>query len=281
LETKLSDKNHFIEDVQAQVDTRNLNLDQVGICNLKMPLKIRGCEIDPSNEQSVSAKVSLSVDLQKSQRGIHMSRLVETLIDYMGSFSVSGISGLLEELCLREQASKSFVSIEFDYYFDRVAPVSGKSSPQAYKCFYEGSYNGETSDITQGVNVRVKTLCPCSKTISDYGAHSQRSNIFVSVTHIVNGNKELNMTIEDLIEIAERGASSPLYPLLKREDERYVTMNAYDNPGFVEDVVRNVAVELRGDKRFDYYKILVKNFESIHSHDAFALTHSNNNGLNE
>ena len=260
-----------IEDIQARKDYRNISIDRVGVCDLKIPLKIKGCEIDSEKDQSVQAALSLSVDLSPRQKGIHMSRLLETALDFNGSFSLQNMASFLTALCERQGSENSDVKIEFDYFFNRHAPVSGKISPQPYKCAYWGEMHSEGISLAQSVVVPVKTLCPCSKEISDYGAHNQRSKVFITITHEKKKeNGPVEICLEEIIEIAERGASSPLYPILKREDERHVTMSAYNKPCFVEDVVRNIASELHGNPSFDSYELRVLNYESIHSHNAFA-----------
>ena len=260
------------EDVQSRADFREVPIERVGICDLKIPLNIKGCEIDNSNVQTVQAKLNLGVDLEATQKGIHMSRLIETALDQQTEFSLEMMTDFLRDLSERQSAKKSFVKIEFDYFFTKVAPVSGISSPQSYKCTIESVLNDKFIELIQSVDVPVKTLCPCSKEISDYGAHNQRSMVTISVTNKIDQNNgKTGISFEELIQIAENGASSPLYPILKREDERHITMNAYNNPCFVEDVVRNIATQLRNEERIDYYEIGVVNFESIHNHNAFAL----------
>lgn len=265
-------KEVLTEDVQGRTDNRGVALDKVGICDLKIPLKLKGCERNSKLGQPVQALINLSVDLDPLKKGIHMSRLVETMLDHYDEISLNGFESFLSDICKRQGALKSYAKIEFDYFFDRKAPVSGKVSPQAYKCFYEGEFSENVINIKQGVEVPVKTLCPCSKEISDYGAHNQRSKVWITLTHNFSGkSKKIEISLEEIIEIAENGASSPLYPILKREDERHVTMSAYDKPCFVEDVLRNIATELKEDKRFDSYQLKVVNYESIHSHNAFAI----------
>lgn len=258
------------EDVQGRFDHRKVSIDSVGICDLKIPLIIGGCERNPNRSQSVQGNLNVSVDLDASRKGIHMSRLVETVLDHYQGLSLGTIGDFLKDLCNRQAATDAYAKIEFDYFFSRVAPVSGISSPQAYRCFYQGKYSPEGLKLKQSVEVPVKTLCPCSKEISDYGAHNQRSKVWITLTHIVKDGFDVEISLEEVVEIAESGASSPLYPILKREDERFITMNAYDKPCFVEDVVRNIATVLRKDKRFNSFEVKVINYESIHSHNAFA-----------
>lgn len=265
------------EDVQNRPDHRNVPINEVGICDLKIPLVLKGCEKDKSATQHVQAVFSLSVDLDGAKKGIHMSRLLETALDHNKELSLNGLKSFLEDLSKRQVAKKAYAKIEFDYFFTKVAPVSGIPSPQAYSCLFECFYSSDEGfSLKQSVEVPVKTLCPCSKEISDYGAHNQRSKVLISLFHKEDKKNEPEVTLEEIVGIAENGASSPLYPILKREDERHVTMSAYDKPCFVEDVVRNIAIELDGDKRFNSYEIKVVNFESIHSHNAFAIIQKDN-----
>jgi GTP cyclohydrolase I len=163
------------------------------------------------------------------------------------------------------------MEVSFPYFLERSAPVTKAKALMDYECTFSGEANGSKDDFVLGVRVPVSSLCPCSKTISDYGAHNQRGYVTIEVRSIRNedGSPEL-IWIEELIDIAESSASAPVYPLLKREDERFVTMQSYDNPVFVEDIVRNVAMKLRNDSRVAWFKVHVVNHESIHNHSAFA-----------
>ena len=263
------------KDVQNRLDNRNIPINRVGICDLKMPLVLKGCEKDSNLSQNVQAVLSLGVDLSTSKKGIHMSRLVETVLDHRGEISLNTIKNFLDDLRSRQVAREAYVRMDFDYFFNKVAPVTELAAPQAYNCSYEVEYGKDGLVVKQSVEVPVKTLCPCSKEISDYGAHSQRSKICITLLHKLEDEHAVDISLEDIVEIAESGASSPLYPILKREDERHVTMSAYDKPCFVEDVVRNIATELNNDSRFNSYVIKVVNYESIHSHNAFAVIENN------
>ncbi len=265
------------EDVQNRPDDRNVAINKVGICDLKFPLILKGCEKDQSATQHVQALFSLSVDLDGEKKGIHMSRLLETVLDHNKELSLNSLNNFIEDLRKRQLAKNAYAKIDFDYFFTKIAPVSGIQSPQSYSCSFECIHGTEGIKIIQSVEVPVKTLCPCSKEISDYGAHSQRSKVWISLLHNLEEGSEVNISLEEIVDIAENGASSPLYPILKREDERHVTMSAYDKPCFVEDVVRNIAIVLDGDTRFSSYEIKVVNFESIHSHNAFAIIQKDNN----
>ena len=195
------------EDVQNRPDNRNIPINKVGICDLKMPLILKGCEKDPDSTQHVQAVMSLSVDLDGSKKGIHMSRLVETVLDHNKEVSLNTIKDFLEDLCSRQVARNTFVKIDFDYFFSKVAPVTGLTAPQAYSCSYQINYGKEGFKVKQSVEVPVKTLCPCSKEISDYGAHNQRSKIWITLNHSLEDDGSIDITLEDMVEIAENGAS--------------------------------------------------------------------------
>ena len=257
-----------IEDVQGRKDHRQIAINRVGICDVQIPLIISGIEKDPAATQAVQAKVELSVDLVAENKGIHMSRMIESLLDMPQPFSIAHLSEVLEDLRERQDAIRAQLSFHFDYFLTRVAPASKKAAPQAYNIRLSGSLDPEGFRIFQQVDVLVKTLCPCSKEISDYGAHNQRGCISIRLEH--DHSKPITICLEEIIEHAESCASSPLFPILKRSDERHVTMLAYDNPRFVEDVVREVVAGLKNECRCIAYDVRVTNFESIHAHNAFA-----------
>jgi len=184
-----------------------------------------------------------------------------------------GLFKLLLRLKEHQDAKGAKLCLSFDYFLDRQAPVSGKVAKQAYRCGYEAKLKGSCITIMQKVEVPVTTLCPCSKEISSYGAHNQRGYVDVELEHhfTVEQEPEIKICLEEIIEQVEACASAPLYPILKRIDERFVTMKAYEEPRFVEDMVRNVAVILREDLRANRWKVKVTNHESIHQHNAFAV----------
>jgi len=263
-------------DVQKDTDTRNVAIQEVGISDLKFPLSVSGVEMEDSESQQVSATLSLAVSLQKELKGIHMSRLVEDLLGADSTLSLKGLVKLLTQLKENQGARDATVTIAFDYYLDRQAPVSGRIGKQAYKCRWEGRLRSSRIELSQYVEVPVTTLCPCSKEISSYGAHNQRGYVEVDLQHVftVEQDPDVKISLEEIIEGVEEAASAPLYPILKRVDERHVTMQAYDSPRFVEDLVRNVAVLLREDSRMDAWKVRVTNHESIHQHNAYAVVSS-------
>jgi len=201
-----------------------------------------------------------------------MSRFLEVLASHQGEFTMRTVPDILRDLKHRLEAETAHIEVEFPYFLQRTAPVSGLSAPMDYLCTFVGESNGKSDDFVLRVRVPVSTLCPCSKEISDYGAHNQRGYVTISVrTNRKTDGAWDFVWIEELVEIAESSASAPIYPLLKRSDERHVTMQAYDNPTFVEDVVRNVAHRLKQDPRVDWFEIRCVNHESIHNHSAFAV----------
>ncbi len=261
-----------LPDLQHTKDTRGVAIEQVGVCDLRYPITV----LDRANEkQRVAAVLSLSVDLPHHFKGTHMSRFLEVMEDHRGEITVRTIPTILAELRERLNAERAHVEVRFPYFIEKTAPVSGKKSPMDYDCAFIAEADGSGTDFVLQVSVPVKSLCPCSKAISDYGAHNQRGNVEIQIRSGAGENSEPKIVwIEELVETAEKSASAPVYSLLKREDERHVTMQAFDNPAFVEDIARNVAVSLREDPRVAWYKVRVTNFESIHNHSAFATVRS-------
>lgn len=261
-----------IMDIQATIDQRNVALDQVGICKVKFPLSVTGIESEASAQQQVQAELSLSVDLEPEHKGIHMSRLVESVQSVPSPFSLASLGHLLTDLRDRQGAHRAKAVVTFTYFLNREAPVSGLSAPQGYECKFSGKLGRKKMKLKQSVQIPVTTLCPCSKAISEYGAHNQRGYVDITLHHRSHDTSlpSIQICLEEMITLAEESGSAPLYPLLKRTDERHVTMQAFDNPTFVEDAIRNVAVRLREDERFDRFTVRVENHESIHQHNAFA-----------
>ena len=258
----------LLEDVQGRSDERGIDIDQAGVRDLRYPITV----LDRARgEQQTIASLSMSVGLPYRFKGTHMSRFVETLEDHRGEVTMRTLPTILRELRGRLDAEGARIEAKFPYFLEREAPVSGGKALMDYDCFFLGASKGQEEDFVLGVRVPVTSLCPCSKAISDYGAHNQRGYVTIEVRpqRTAEGEPEL-VWIEELVEVAERSGSSPVYPLLKRPDERHVTMRAYDNPVFVEDIVRNVAGELRGDGRISWFRIEAINQESIHNHNAFA-----------
>ncbi len=258
-----------LEDVQNRADGRNVPINQVGVGDLRYPIRVLDRE---HGMQDTVATFSMSVSLPHHVKGTHMSRFLEVLNKHRGEVTMRTLPGILESLRKRLDAAGARVEISFPYFLEREAPVSGAVGLMDYECSFTGELrDGEEADFVLGVKVPVTTLCPCSKAISDYGAHNQRGYVDMEIRsrRTEDGLPEV-VWIEELIEAAEGSASAPVYPVLKRPDERYVTMQAHDNPTFVEDVVRNAAVRLRGDKRIIWFRVRAENQESIHNHSAFA-----------
>jgi GTP cyclohydrolase I len=204
-----------------------------------------------------------------------MSRFIEILNRHHGEVTMKNIPEILEELKERLEAERSHIEITFPYFLNKAAPATGKTGQIDYSCSFVAESNGTSTDFLLRVIVPVTSLCPCSKEISDYGAHNQRGYVTIEVRTRKNEAGDWDFVwIEELIKIAEDSASAPLYALLKREDEKHVTEQAYDNPVFVEDLVRNVALRLKKDERMTWYRVKVVNHESIHAHNAFAIVES-------
>jgi GTP cyclohydrolase I len=257
-----------MRDVQNQQDHRQIAIDKVGVSNLQYPIVV----LDRENQrQSTTARLSMSVNLPHEFKGTHMSRFIETLNAHKGEITMRTLPAILAELKERLAAESAHVEVVFPYFIERKAPVSGAVGLMDYECKFTGEANSGNSDFVLAVRVPVTSLCPCSKAISDYGAHNQRGEVSIEVRSkgAQGGQPEL-IWIEELIEVAESSASAPVYALLKREDERFVTMQAYDNPVFVEDIVRNVASKLQSDGRLVWFRVHALNHESIHNHSAFA-----------
>jgi GTP cyclohydrolase FolE2 len=251
----------FLHDVQSRPDDRNLRIDAVGVKGLRCPVTIES----GANWVSTIATFSMTVSLAAAEKGTHMSRFVELLEAQRQPISMRRFEAIVADMLDRLKATGGTIEMRFPYFVNKVAPVSGAVSQLDYEVCWRGNVSdqGEYS-FWLHVTVPVTSLCPCSKEISEYGAHNQRSHVAIQA--------ELagEMRIEDLIGIAERSASCEVYGLLKRPDEKYVTERAYDNPKFVEDLVRDVALALNRDSRVAAYTVEAENFESIHNHSAFA-----------
>lgn len=258
----------LIEDVQRRPDVRRIPIDQVGVSDLRYPIVVldRAC-----GRQHTIGLLSASVSLPHHFKGTHMSRFIEVLDAHRGELTMRTLPTILRAMKQRLEAESARLEVRFPYFLKRRAPVSGATALMDYDCSFAGEVNGGCEDFVLGVRVPVTSLCPCSKAISDYGAHNQRGYITIEVRSADGpAGKPAIVWIEELVEIAERAASAPVYPLVKRADERFITMQAYDHPVFVEDMVRAVAVELRADPRVAWFRVQAVNQESIHHHNAFA-----------
>lgn len=257
----IGSKERSIPDIQAKQDTRKLAIDQVGIRELRHPVKVRDRD---HGEQFTVATFNMYVGLPHNFKGTHMSRFVEVLNDHENVISVHSFKEIVKQVANKLDSETSTIEMTFPYFLVKSAPVTGVKSLVDYEVTLLGQLQDEIVQITTSVVVPVTSLCPCSKEISNYGAHNQRSHVTITVL------AEEFVWIEELIELAEANASSQLYGLLKRPDEKFVTEQAYDNPKFVEDMVRDVAAELIADERVVSYTVESENFESIHNHSAYA-----------
>ncbi len=255
-----------MEDVQNRKDTRRIPINKVGIKDIRHPVRIRDRSC---GEQHTIANFNMYVNLPHNFKGTHMSRFVEILNQHEREISVKSFKDILAEMTEKLEAEAGHIEMSFPYFINKTAPVSGVQSLLDYDVTFIGEFSRGEPVITIRICVPVTSLCPCSRQISDYGAHNQRSH--VTVTARINSF----VWIEELVELVEREASCELYGLLKRPDEKFVTERAYDNPKFVEDVVRDVAALLNADRRIDAYVVESENFESIHNHSAYALIEKN------
>jgi GTP cyclohydrolase FolE2 len=258
----------ILPDVQSEPDHRGIDIDEVGINDVRYPTAVYMAE---GGKQETVATMSLSVALPADQRGSHLSRFVEVLDEHAGELSPTGVPTLLRALQVRLASRVARLHVAFPYFSRRRAPVSNASALIDYQCAIAASLTGDRFEAELTCRVPVTSVCPCSKAISDYGAHNQRGYITIAAEPAVDMHGQVAaIWFDDLIEIAEDSASSPVYPLLKRSDERHVTMRGYDHPVFVEDMVRTAAEGLRGDPRVRRFSVEAVNHESIHNHGAFA-----------
>jgi GTP cyclohydrolase IB len=251
-----------IADVQSSPDTRHLQIDKVGIKDMRHPVLVKDRS---QGVQHTIANFNMFVELPHNFKGTHMSRFVEILNSHDMEISVDSFKDMLSEMSKRLEAKRGFIEMSFPYFINKAAPVSGVKSLMDYQVTFIGEINDGQDIMSIKVVVPVTSLCPCSKEISQYGAHNQRSHVTITA------RTNTFVWIEDIIDIAEKQASCELFGLLKRPDEKHVTERAYENPKFVEDMVRDVAAVLNADPRIDAYVVESENFESIHNHSAYAL----------
>jgi len=260
--TECAENSCDIPDVQNSADTRHIAIDKVGIKDIRYPVRVK----DRSDgEQHTIATFNMYVNLPHNFKGTHMSRFVEVLNSHEKEISVNSFKDMLSEMAGRLEAKSGHIEMKFPYFINKKAPISGVQSLLDYEITLTGEIHSGKPTMYIKVVVPVTSLCPCSKKISERGAHNQRSHVTVQVR-----TSEF-IWIEEIIELVEKEASCELFGLLKRPDEKYVTERAYDNPKFVEDMVRDVAAILNNDKRFSAYVVESENFESIHNHSAYAL----------
>ena len=266
-------KSAGMPDVQGSSDTRHIAIDRVGVKDVTYPIKLKvsPCSMEGGGEQTTVAKINMYVSLPHYQKGTHMSRFLEVLNDRQGgagggAISPNDIPKITEAIRERLNAEEAHFEAEFTYFISKPAPVTGAPGLMNYRVRFDctASKSGKTDDFQMAVAAPATSLCPCSKEISAYGAHNQRCEIEAKVRM-----KGL-MWIEELARIIEKSASCPVYAVLKRPDEKFVTEAAYDNPKFVEDIIRDLALMLNKEARILSYEISSENFESIHNHNAYA-----------
>ncbi|MFN2349454.1 MAG: GTP cyclohydrolase FolE2 [Thioalkalivibrio sp.] len=249
-------------DVQNTLDTRRISIDKVGIKDIRHPVRVVQRD---GGEQHTVASLSMYVNLPHNFKGTHMSRFLEVLNGQESELNIHSFRAILPQMCERLEADSGYIDMSFPYFIRKAAPVSGVVSLLDYQVGFIGCQEKDRSTVDVRVLVPVTSLCPCSKEISQYGAHNQRSHVTLNV------RIRSFLWVEELIEMVEKQASCELYGLLKRPDEKFVTERAYDNPKFVEDLVRDIADCLNKDDRIEGYSVEAENFESIHNHSAYAL----------
>ena len=260
--TQSSNTSTDIADVQSSADTRQIAINKVGIKDILHPVRVKDRS---EGEQATIANFNMYVYLPHNFKGTHMSRFVQILNTHEREITLESFKVMLEEMAERLESTEGHIEMSFPFFVNKKAPISGVESLLDYHVTLLGQIKDGVSDISVKVIVPVTSLCPCSKKISDYGAHNQRSHVTLTV------RMDEFVWIEELIDLVEAEASCELFGLLKRPDEKYVTERAYDNPKFVEDMVRDVAARLNADDRISAYTVESENFESIHNHSAYAL----------
>jgi GTP cyclohydrolase I len=248
-------------DIQNQKDDRNIDIDKVGVKDIRYPITVLDKE---TKTQQTVALINMYVNLPRDYKGTHMSRLVEILNEHNRRISIQNFSDILSTMKKRLNAESAQIEISFPYFVMKLSPVTHSQGLMEYQCTFKGSLN-KGKDLVVMINVPINTLCPCSKEISNFGAHNQRGEVRLQVRF----NKFI--WIEDLIKLVEESAPSDIYSVLKREDEKYVTEKAYQNPKFVEDIVRDIASKLDRDPNITWFAVESENFESIHNHNAYAF----------
>jgi GTP cyclohydrolase I len=257
----------MLPDVQTSGDKRGVALDDVGISGLRYPVRVR-CA-DGSSQQTI-CEAQLAVALAASIRGTHMSRFVEALHKQREDISPSGVVAMARDLSAHLDADEAAIRLEFPLFIARKAPVTGQGALLGVDCVLMARLSPTGTDVRVGARVPVTSLCPCSKQIADYSAHSQRGYVLIEALDRCWPVGDPGLWPEELLAVCDQAASAPIYPLLKRADERHVTMLAYDRPAFVEDLAREVALALKADERVAGFDLEVVNQESIHDHQAFA-----------
>jgi len=254
-----------VKDVQNLTDTRGIAIQKVGVSKVHLPFLIR---TKAGGFQSVLAKITLTVSLPEEFKGTHMSRFIEILSEWSQQpISSREMENILADTLVKLHAYSAELTIDFKYFIEKTAPVSGLSGMLDYDCSFCGQLEQSgVMNFTMGLTVPFTSLCPCSKEISCYGAHNQRGIMNVHIRQ----QRGAFIWIEDLATLMEQQGSCPVYPLLKREDEKFVTEKAYENPKFVEDVLRDLVLAIRELPQIEWFKVTCENYESIHNHSAYA-----------
>jgi len=260
-----------VKDIQNSYDSRKIAIDKVGIKDIRLPITVKDRR---QGTQNTVAEINFYVDLPSHFKGTHMSRFVEILNQYRKSFDIHRLEDILTTARRKLHALKAHLELTFPYFIEKRAPVTESAGMLDYLCTISAAGNGKSRDnskvdLVLTVRVPITTLCPCSKEISKYGAHSQRSIVTLSV------RPNENIWLEELIDMVEQNASAQIYSLLKRPDEKFVTETAYENPNFVEDIVRGVTETVAKDGRIDWFEVSSENWESIHNHNAYASIERN------
>jgi GTP cyclohydrolase IB len=252
-----------MDDIQNQRDHRKIEINKVGVKNIRYPITV----LDKAKGvQHTVANVNMYVDLPHQFKGTHMSRFIEILNKFKGDISIKNYSNILSEMKRKLKAKSAHLEVEFPYFIEKEAPITRARSLMEYVCRFCGTSDQMAKDdFYVGIVVPITTVCPCSKEISQYGAHNQRSVVTVHLRF------KKFIWIEDIVLLIEECASCDLYSILKRPDEKFVTEKAYKNPMFVEDVVREIAKRLKGDANITWFTVESENFESIHNHSAYAF----------
>lgn len=260
--------NSTMPDVQGSADTRQVPIDKVGVKNVRYPITLHNPATGGS--QHTVATINMYVGLPHYQKGTHMSRFLEVLNTHHQALRTDKLLSVCKDMQMRLEAEEAHLELQFPYFIDKKAPVTGQPGKLDIECSFEVSTSGGetgTSDFIMGIKVPATSLCPCSKEISAYGAHNQRCVMEAKVRF---APKQF-MWIEELFDVVEHAASTQVFAVLKRPDEKYVTEAAYDNPKFVEDIVRDLAVALNKIEKITWFQVQSENFESIHNHNAYAF----------
>ncbi|MBN2551907.1 MAG: GTP cyclohydrolase I FolE2 [Spirochaetales bacterium] len=250
-----------MKDVQNQHDPRRIEIQKVGVKDVKYPISV----LDKKNQtQQTVATINMYADLPHDFKGTHMSRFIDVVNEYYVDISMNNFLEMLDKVRMLLDASRAYGEVIFPYFIEKQAPVSGERSMMEYVCEYVGEVSDQYKHFYVGIQVPITTVCPCSQEISDFGAHNQRGMVRLKLLF------DKFFWIEDIISIAEQSGSSEVYTLLKREDEKYITEQAFKRPRFVEDVVREVTQKLEETGEFRWFSVEAENYESIHNHSAYA-----------